>query len=142
MNLPSHFNSPFMLGFDRMERIMDHLMKSAGDSYPPYNIEEIDERNMRISVAVAGFADKDLSVTCENSQLTISGKIEKTEETVEKNYVHKGIATRQFQRSFVLADGMKIKDAALENGLLHIDLERPEPEKKIEEIKIRKIEKK
>ena len=142
MSLPSQFNSPFMLGFDHLERMMDHLMKSGSESYPPYNIEQIDEQNMRISVAVAGFSEEDLAVTCENNQLTISGKIEVKEEKEEKNYIHKGIATRQFKRSFVLAEGMKIKEASLENGLLHIDLEKPEPEKKIEEIKIKKIEKK
>ncbi|MFN4353635.1 Hsp20 family protein [Parvibaculum sp.] len=129
------FNSPFLLGFDEMERLLDRAAK-ASDGYPPYNVEQVPAEKgdaLRITLAVAGFSREELSVTVENNQLVIRGR---QEEDSARTYLHRGIAARQFQRSFVLADGMEAMSARLENGLLTIDLLKPEPEHKLRRIEI------
>lgn len=133
MTRTSLFNSPLLLGFDQLERALDRMNKAAGDGYPPYNVERLNEGHLRITLAVAGFADEDLSVQVENNQLIIRGKQDEDEE--ERVFLHRGIAARQFQRTFMLADGIEVAGARLDNGLLHIDLTRP-----IEESEVRTIE--
>lgn len=133
MSHVSVFSSPLLLGFDRMERMLDQVAKSANEGYPPYNIEQISENALRITVAVAGFTADQLSVTLENNQLAIRGK--QSEET-DRIYLHRGIAARQFQRSFVLAEGIEITSARLDNGLLNIDLKRPQPANIVKTIEI------
>ncbi|HLW27295.1 MAG TPA: Hsp20 family protein [Kiloniellales bacterium] len=123
MTRAAMFNSPLLLGFDQLERALDRMNKSAGDGYPPYNVEQIDEGHLRITLAVAGFSERDLSVQIENNQLVIRGKQEP--EAEDRVFLHRGIAARQFQRAFVLADGIEVQSARLNNGLLHIDLQRP-----------------
>lgn len=125
MNRLSAFSSPLLLGFDHFEQLLDRVAKSANDGYPPYNIERIATDGLRITLAVAGFARGDLQIAAEDNQLIVRGHQKDDDERV---YVHRGIAARQFQRSFVLAEGIEIAGAALDNGLLHIDLVRPEPE--------------
>jgi HSP20 family molecular chaperone IbpA len=119
----SIFDSPFLLGFDDFERMVDRVSRNASDSYPPYNIEQVGDNRLRISVAVAGFTMDDLTVQMEQNQLVIRGK-RKAEEEEQRVYLHRGIATRQFQRAFMLSDDIEVKGAHLDNGLLHIDLER------------------
>ncbi len=131
----SIFDSPFLLGFDDFERMVDRVARSASDSYPPYNIEQIGDNHLRISIAVAGFTMNDLSVQMEQNQLVIRGK-RKTEEEDKRVYLHRGIATRQFQRAFMLSDDIEVKGAHLDNGLLHIDLERIVTETPVRTIKI------
>ena len=131
------FSSPLLLGFDTMEKTLERLAKS-GDSYPPYNIERLrgaegKTDRLRITLAVAGFAECDLEVVTEENQLVVRGR--QTDDT-QREFLHRGIAARQFQRSFVLADGMRVIGAELKNGLLAIDLERPEPEKLVRKINI------
>ncbi len=118
----SLFNSPFLLGFDELERALDRSAKASSDGYPPYNIEQIGEDGLRITLAVAGFSEHDLSVIVEDRQLIIRGKQSEEEARV---YLHRGIAARQFQRQFVLAEGIEVVSADLDNGLLHIELVRP-----------------
>ena len=125
MNRMTAFNSPLLLGFDHFEQLLDRVAKSANDGYPPYNIERIAENGLRITLAVAGFAREDLQISAEENQLIVRGRQTDDEERV---YIHRGIAARQFQRSFVLAEGIEISGASLDNGLLHIDLARPQPE--------------
>ena len=129
MSRYSAFDSPLLLGFDRFEEILDRASKAGSEGYPPYNIEQIGENHLRITLAVAGFSAADLSVTEEDNQLVIRGRINGADEE-ERQYLHRGIAARQFQRSFVLAEGIEVRDAEIDNGLLHIDLihEVPEPE--------------
>lgn len=129
------FNSPLLLGFDHFERVLDRVAKTSAEGYPPYNIEQTGEYSLRITLAVAGFAEDDLGVTTEDNQLVIRGR-HKSEDT-ERVFLHRGIASRQFQRSFVLAEGIEVAGARLDNGLLHIDLERPMPEPVVREIQIR-----
>lgn len=129
----SLFDSPLFLGFDHFEETMNRLRKNAADGYPPYNIEQTHENGLRITLAVAGFTMDDLDVEIEKNQLTIRGKQEEDESRL---YIHRGIAARQFQRSFVLADGIKILGAWMDNGLLHIDMEREEPESTAQKINI------
>jgi len=117
-------NSPFLLGFENVERTLDRIAKTAGEGYPPYNIEQIGQNRLRITLAVAGFSRDDLSIEVENNQLTIRGK---QQEETGKVYLHRGIAARQFQRCFVLVEGIEVTGATLDNGLLNVDLERPEP---------------
>ena len=124
-------SNPLLVGFDQIERLIDRASKASGDGYPPYNIERIgadDGRpeRLRITLAVAGFSHDDLDVTVEENQLIVRGR---QSEEAERTYLHRGIAARQFQRAFVLADGMRVTSAELENGLLSVDLERPEPER-------------
>jgi HSP20 family molecular chaperone IbpA len=130
----SVFNSPLFLGFDHFERAMDRVSKASPEGYPPYNIEQIGDYGFRISLAVAGFREEDLSCTLEDNQLIIRGR--NTQDDQDRIFLHKGIATRQFQRSFVLAEGIEVVGATMDNGLLHIDLERPLPEVQVREIKI------
>jgi HSP20 family molecular chaperone IbpA len=130
----SVFNSPFLLGFDHFERTLDRISKAGADSYPPYNIEQIGDDALRITLAVAGFQGEDLNVQVETNQLVIRGR---QEEDKSRVYLHRGIAARQFQRSFVLAEGIEVSAASLDNGLLHIDLKRPLPENRTRTIEIR-----
>ncbi len=134
MSRISLFNSPFLLGFDQVERTLDRLAKSGGDGYPPYNIEEVGNDGLRITIAVAGFSADDLSVMLENNQLMIRGK--RTND-VERAYLHRGIAARQFQRTFVMADGIEVRGADLNNGLLGIDLVRPDTTARVRNIEIK-----
>ena len=129
------FNSPFLLGFDQLERALDRVAKGAGDSYPPYNIEQIGDSALRITLAVAGFAREDLSVAVEDRQLVIAGR--QHAEGTARTYLHRGIAARQFQRSFLLAEGIEVTGAELANGLLHVELARPEPARNRQSIAIR-----
>lgn len=129
----SLFNSPFFLGFDHFERAVDRIAKSATDSYPPYNVEQLAESRLRITLAVAGFERSELDVQTEDNQLVICGKQSDDDDRV---YLHRGIATRQFQRSFVLAEGIEVVGASLDNGLLRIDLERPLVDPKVRRIEI------
>ena len=133
LTLGSH---PFLLGFEQLERLVERTAKSASDGYPPFNIEQTSETSYRITLAVAGFRDEDLSITVEDQQLVVRGK--QTDDADGRVFLHRGIAARQFQRSFVLADGVDVGAANLENGLLHIDLQRTEPETVVQTIKINK----
>lgn len=131
-------SSPFLLGFDQLERVLDRVTKAA-DGYPPYNIERVAGENgapdrLRITLAVAGFTRDQLDVTVEESQLTIRGR--QQDDGEGRTFIHRGIAARQFQRVFVLADGMEVMGADLKNGLLSIDLARPEPERIVRRIDI------
>lgn len=130
----SFFNNPFFLGFEPLERLLERAAKSAGEGYPPYNIEETSDGGIAITLAVAGFAKDDIAVTVEDRELVIKGRQNEAE---AKTFLHRGIAARQFLRSFVLADGIEVKSAALENGLLRILLERPDikPQVRVIEIK-------
>ena len=132
------FDSPLLLGFDHFERVIDRVAKSAAEGYPPYNIEQIDKEALRITIAVAGFSMNDLEVTTEDNQLVIRGR--NASEDKERIYLHKGIAARQFQRSFVLAEGIEVVTARLQDGLLHIDMLRPVPEPEVRKIKIEKVQ--
>jgi len=125
MNRITAFNSPLLLGFDHFEQLLDRVAKSANDGYPPYNIERVSENGLRITLAVAGFAREDLQILAEDNQLIVRGRQTDDEERV---YVHRGIAARQFQRSFVLAEGIEISGASLDNGLLNIELVQPQPD--------------
>jgi HSP20 family molecular chaperone IbpA len=127
------FNSPLLLGFDHFERALDRVSKISSDGYPPYNIEQLSGNALRISLAVAGFATGDLSITIEDNQLVIRGK---QADDTQRVYLHRGIAARQFQRSFILAEGIEVSGARLDNGLLHIDLVRPEPEGRVRTVEI------
>ncbi|MGR3710463.1 MAG: Hsp20 family protein [Alterinioella nitratireducens] len=131
LTLGSH---PFLLGFDQLERLVERTAKSGNDGYPPYNIEQKDENTYRITLAVAGFAEGDLSITVEDRQLVVRGR--SGDEAEDRVFLHRGIAARQFQRSFVLAEGVDVAGAALEHGLLHIDLKRSVPENVIQTIQI------
>ena len=138
------FSSPFLLGFDEMERILDRVSKSGGDGYPPYNIERIGAEpgrceTLRITLAVAGFSREQLDITLEERQLVVRGR---QGDDSGRQYIHRGIAARQFQRSFVLADGVEVAGALLENGLLHVDLKRSVPEPVVQTIAIRSARKK
>ncbi|MBB3063996.1 MULTISPECIES: Hsp20 family protein [Limibacillus] len=134
MSRLSLFNSPLLLGFDEFERTLDRISKAAGDGYPPYNVEQVGEHRLRITLAVAGFQPDELSVQIEDKQLVIRGKQSDDQERI---YLHRGIAARQFQRNFVLAEGIEVTGATLDSGLLHVELLRPlsEPEVKTIEIK-------
>jgi HSP20 family molecular chaperone IbpA len=135
MTRVSVFSSPLLLGFDHIERVLDRVNKTAAEGYPPYNIEQTGEHRLRITLAVAGFADEDLAVSVEDNQLVIRGK--QQEDCRERIYLHRGIAARQFTRSFVLAEGIEVRGAEVVNGLLHVDLERPVPQPKVTQIEIR-----
>ncbi len=133
MSRVSIFSSPLLLGFDHVERMIERATKTGSEGYPPYNIEQVGESELRITLAVAGFGPADLAITVEDNQLVIRGKQVDDKERV---YLHRGIAARQFQRSFVLADGIEVLRAELGNGLLHIDLHRPRPEPQVRNIAI------
>ena len=133
MSRMSVFNSPFLLGFEQFERTIDRISKLSTETYPPYNIEQISSNLLRITIAVAGFEKADLEINLEGNQLQIKGF--KKEENDERIFLHRGIATRQFQRNFVLAEGIEVEGASMENGLLSVDLSQPinsEESKKIE----------
>jgi HSP20 family molecular chaperone IbpA len=127
---------PFLLGFDQLERLVERTAKTGNEGYPPYNIEQTSENSYRITLAVAGFGDLDLSITVEDNQLVIFGR--QADETVDRVYLHRGIAARQFQRTFLLADGVEVGEAIMEHGLLHVDLKRALPETVIQKIKIKR----
>ncbi len=134
MSRTTYFNSPLLLGFDHLERMLDRVSRTSAEGYPPYNIEQIGDNRIRISLAVAGFSMDDLQVTVEDNQLVVRGR--NNDDESDRIFLHRGIAARQFQRSFVLADGIEITGASLEDGLLNIDIEQyiPEPEVKTIEI--------
>lgn len=134
MTRVSFVNSPFLLGFDQLERTLDRIGKAASDGYPPYNIEQQGENGLRITLAVAGFAEADLEIQLEGNQLTIRGK---QTDDASRVYLHRGIAARQFQRSFVLVEGIEVDAAELDNGLLHIDLRRPPADQNVRMIEIK-----
>jgi HSP20 family molecular chaperone IbpA len=138
MSRQSPFGHPFLLGFDEIEQALDRVAKAAGDGYPPYNIErlprsESEPERLRITLAVAGFTQDQLEITLEENQLVIRGR--QTDDT-PRHFLHRGIAARQFQRAFLLAEGMEVLGADLSNGLLSIDLARPEPERIVRKISI------
>lgn len=127
------FDSPFLLGFEQTRSLLERVARAGAEGYPPYNVEELGEGRVRVTLAVAGFSADQLSVTVEGRQLTVSGK----REGEDRTYLHRGIAARGFVRSFVLADGMEVSGAALEHGLLHIDVGRPDPVDEVRRIPIR-----
>lgn len=133
LSLGSH---PYMLGFEQLERLLERSAKSGNEGYPPFNIEQTSDNSYRITLAVAGFSASDLSITLEDRQLVIRGR--QTDDGENRAFLHRGIAARQFQRSFVLADGVEVGEAAMGNGLLHIDLERARLETVVQTIKINK----
>ena len=134
MSRLSLFNSPLLLGFDHFERALDRVSKISSDGYPPYNVEQLGDNALRITLAVAGFRMSDLGITVEDNQLVVRGK---QAEDNHRVYLHRGIAARQFQRSFVLAEGIEVSGAWLDNGLLHIDLVRPEVESRVRTVEIK-----
>ncbi len=123
---------PYLLGFEQLDRLVERSARN--DGYPPYNIEQNGPNAYRITLAVAGFSDQSLNITVEENQLIVAGV--QPQETDERVFLHRGIAARQFQRSFVLADGVEVQGASMENGLLHIDLDRTTPETVVQTIKI------
>jgi len=131
------FDSPFLLGFEHTRSLIERAAKAAAESYPPYNVEDLGDGALRITLAVAGFGPDQLEVTVEDRQLVVAGRRDGAAARPEDAYLHRGIAARGFIRSFVLADGMVVNGATLEHGLLHIDLARPEPEKRIVKVPIR-----
>lgn len=138
MSRMSLFSSPLLLGFDELERVLDRASKASGDGYPPYNIErlpraESEPERLRITLAVAGFDRDELDILVEENQLLVRGR---QRDDGERAYLHRGIAARQFNRTFILADGMEVKGARLANGLLEIGLERPEPKRQARRIEI------
>jgi HSP20 family molecular chaperone IbpA len=139
MSRTSPFNSPLLLGFEDIERVLERIAKASGDGYPPYNIERLPAADgrpetLRITLAVAGFTRDQLDVSVEDSQLSVRGR---QDEDKSRTYLHRGIAARQFQKTFVLADGIEVLNASLDNGLLAIDLVRPEPERLVRRIAIK-----
>ena len=142
MSRTTFFSSPLLLGFDDLERLLDRVSKSA-DGYPPYNIERIPAKadepaRLRITLAVAGFGEDDIEITVEENELSVSGR--QTDDS-QRDYLHRGIAGRHFQRTFVLADGMEVTGAELKDGLLAIELVRPEPERRVRKVRITSGEK-
>lgn len=130
------FTSPMFLGFDHLEQMLERASKTSADGYPPYNIEQVSPTGLRITLAVAGFSMDDLQITQEDNQLVIRGR-QVNEETEGRVFLHRGIAARQFQRAFVLAEGIEVRGAWLDNGLLNVDLARPQPEPRVKTIAIR-----
>ena len=127
---------PYLLGFEQLERLVERTAKSGNDGYPPYNIEQTSDRSYRVTLAVAGFTEVDLSITVEDRSLVIRGR--QADDSEGRIFLHRGIAARQFQRSFVLADGVEVGEALIENGLLHVDLNRALPDTVVQTIRIRK----
>jgi HSP20 family molecular chaperone IbpA len=127
---------PHLLGFEQLERLLERTAKSGNDGYPPFNIEQTSDASYRITLAVAGFREQDLSITVEDRQLVIRGR--QKDDSADRIFLHRGIAARQFQRSFVLADGVEVGEAIMENGLLHVDLAMSRPETIVQTIQIRK----
>ncbi len=137
MNRSVLFDSPFLLGFEHTRSLIERAQKAAAESYPPYNVEDRGDGGVRITLAVAGFSPDQLEVNVEDRQLTVLGRRDDNVARPEDAFLHRGIAARGFIRNFVLADGMVVEEASLEHGLLHIDLSRPEPEKRILRIPIK-----
>ena len=135
LTLGSH---PFLLGFKQLERLVERTAKTSAEGYPPYNIEQTSETSYRITLALAGFSEDDLSITLEDNSLVIRGR--QTDDSAGRVFLHRGIAARQFQRNFVLADGVEVGEAVMENGLLHVDLTRKAPESVVQTIRIRRSE--
>jgi HSP20 family molecular chaperone IbpA len=125
---------PFLLGFEQLERLVERTAKTGADGYPPYNIERLGENDYRITLAVAGFREAELQITVEDRQLVVRGR--QDDEGEARVFLHRGIAARQFQRSFVMAEGVEVAGARLENGLLHVDLRRQVPEPVVQTIRI------
>jgi HSP20 family molecular chaperone IbpA len=128
------FTSPMFLGFDHLEQMLERASKTSADGYPPYNIEQISPTGLRITLAVAGFSMDDLQITQEDNQLVIRGR--QSDDSQGRVFLHRGIAARQFQRAFVLAEGIEVRGAWLDNGLLNIELARPQPEPRVKTISI------
>ncbi|MBV9783582.1 MAG: Hsp20 family protein [Acidisphaera sp.] len=128
------FASPLFLGFDHLEQMLERASKTSSDGYPPYNIEQTGASGLRITLAVAGFTMDDLQITQEDNQLVIRGR--QSDDTEGRVFLHRGIAARQFQRAFVLAEGIDVKGAWLDNGLLHVELARPQPQSRVKTIRI------
>ena len=137
MNRTIFFDSPFLLGFEHTRSLVERATKAAAEGYPPYNVEDIGEGAVRITLAVAGFTPDQLAVTVEDNQLIVAGKRDGEASPDDRAYLHRGIAARGFIRSFVLADGMEIDGAQLLHGLLHIEVRRPQPQRRIRTIPIR-----
>lgn len=135
LTLGSH---PFLLGFDQLERLVERTAKSGNEGYPPFNIEQTSENSFRITLAVAGFSEDDISITVEDRQLVVRGR--QSEDADHRVFLHRGIAARQFQKSFVLAEGVEVGAASTENGLLHVDLNRAVPETIVQTIKINRTD--
>ena len=135
------FDSPFLLGFEHTRTLIERAAKAATEGYPPYNVEQVADDRVRITLAVAGFSPDQLAVSVEANQLMVAGRREGEAQAAptQNAYLHRGIAARGFTRSFVLADGMKVEQATLEHGLLHIDVVRPEPERSVQTIPIRTV---
>ena len=127
---------PYFLGFEQLERMLERNAKTGNEGYPPFNIEQTSDHSYRITLAVAGFAESDLAITLEDRQLVIRGR--QRDDSEGRTFLHRGIAARQFQRVFVLADGVEVGEARMENGLLHVDLDRAVPEPVVQTIRIRK----
>ncbi|TQM92020.1 MAG: heat-shock protein Hsp20 [Roseinatronobacter sp.] len=132
LNFPSH---PLLLGFDRLERLVERTARAGTDGYPPFNIEVTEQNKFRITLALAGFREEDLSITVEKRQLLVHGQQHDTDKDT-RVFLHRGIAARQFQRAFALADGVDVAQAWLADGLLHIDLIRKEPEDTVQTVPI------
>lgn len=139
MNRSMLFDSPFLLGFEHTRALVERAAKAAAETYPPYNVEDLGDGDLRITLAVAGFSPEQLQVTVEGGQLTVAGKRDGAQAGRDDAFLHRGIAARGFLRSFVLADGMVVNQASLEHGLLHIDLVRPEPERQVQTIPIKTV---
>ncbi len=133
LTLGSH---PFLLGFEQLERLVERTAKADGNGYPPFNIEQTSETGYRITLAVAGFSEGDLTITVEDRELVVRGR--QTDDTEGRVFLHRGIARRQFQRSFVMAEGVEVTGASMENGLLHVDLNRAVPERRVQQVPISK----
>ena len=131
------FDSPLLLGFEHTRALLERAAKAAGEGWPPYNVEQLDDGEIRITLAVAGFSPDQLQITVEANQLTVSGRRDEAEGKGADSYLHRGIAARGFQRAFVLADGMEVSEAVLEHGLLHVTVVRPEPQRLVKRIPIR-----
>jgi HSP20 family molecular chaperone IbpA len=127
---------PYLLGFEQLERLVERTAKTGNDGYPPYNIEQTSDRSYRITLAVAGFREEDMSITIEDRQLVIRGR--QADDGQDRVFLHRGIAARQFQRSFVLAEGVDVGEAVMENGLLHVDLTRHVPETVVQTVRIKR----
>lgn len=134
MTRNAYFNSPFLLGFEHLDRLLERTAKAAGDGYPPYNIEQSADDSLRITLAVAGFAPDELNVTVEDRQLVIKGK---QIDGADRTFLHRGIAARQFQRCFVLAEGIEVTGAELRNGLLTVEMMRPKAEPVVRTVEIK-----
>lgn len=132
----SFASHPFLLGFEQLDRLVERTAKSGNEGYPPYNIEQSSDSAYRITLAVAGFREEDLSITLENAQLVIRGR--QVDDSEGRLFLHRGIAARQFQRSFVLAEGVEVTGASMENGLLHVELQQMQPETVVQTIEIAK----